>query len=64
MAETRSVSVCAATMRAAGGLVTRTVDEGPPLSVSYAVIDSGRALMPALEQIAQWAKEHLRAEEC
>ena len=51
-------------MRAAGGLVTRTVDEGPPLSVSYALTDSGRALMPALEQIAQWAKEHLRAEEC
>ena len=40
---------------AAGGLVTRTVDEGPPLSVSYALTDSGRALMPALEQIAQGA---------
>ena len=45
---------------AAGGLVTRTVDEGPPLSVSYALTDSGRALMPALEQIALWAQEHLR----
>jgi DNA-binding HxlR family transcriptional regulator len=44
---------------AAGGLVTRTVDEGPPLSVSYALTDSGRALMPALEQISLWATEHL-----
>ncbi len=44
---------------AAGGLVTRTVDEGPPLSVSYALTGSGRALMPALEQIALWANEHL-----
>jgi DNA-binding HxlR family transcriptional regulator len=44
---------------AAGGLVTRTVDEGPPLSVTYALTDSGRALMPALEQIAIWAKQHL-----
>jgi DNA-binding HxlR family transcriptional regulator len=49
---------------AAGGLVTRTVDEGPPLSVSYALTDSGRALMPALEQIAQWANEHLSADAC
>ena len=49
---------------AACGLVTRTVDEGPPLSVSYALTDSGRALMPALEQIAQWANEHLSAEGC
>jgi DNA-binding HxlR family transcriptional regulator len=43
----------------AGGLVARTVDEGPPLSVSYALTDSGRALMPALNQIAEWAREHL-----
>ena len=49
---------------AAGGLVTRTVDEGPPLSVSYALTDSGRALMPALEQIAQWANEHLPPDGC
>ncbi len=41
------------------GLITRTVDEGPPLAVSYALTDRGRALMPALEQIALWAKEHL-----
>jgi DNA-binding HxlR family transcriptional regulator len=44
---------------AAGGLITRSVDEGPPVSVSYALTDCGRALMPALEQIAVWAQEHL-----
>jgi DNA-binding HxlR family transcriptional regulator len=44
---------------AAAGLITRTVDEGPPVAVSYALTDRGRALMPALEQIALWAKEHL-----
>jgi DNA-binding HxlR family transcriptional regulator len=43
----------------AAGLITRTVDEGPPVAVSYALTDRGRALMPALEQIAHWAKEHL-----
>ena len=42
------------------GLVTRTVDEGPPLSVAYALTDAGRALLPALEQIGRWAEEHLR----
>jgi DNA-binding HxlR family transcriptional regulator len=49
---------------AAGGLVIRTVEEGPPLSVTYALTDSGRALMPALNQIAVWAREHLTAEDC
>jgi DNA-binding HxlR family transcriptional regulator len=44
---------------AAAGLITRTVDEGPPVAVSYALTERGEALMPALEQIALWAKEHL-----
>jgi DNA-binding HxlR family transcriptional regulator len=44
------------------GLVTRTVDEGPPLSVAYELTDAGRALLPALEQISRWAEEHLPAE--
>ena len=43
----------------AAGLISRTVDEGPPLAVSYALTPRGAALMPALEQIAQWADEHL-----
>ena len=44
---------------ATGGLISRTVDEGPPLAVSYELTDRGRALMPALEQIALWARENL-----
>jgi DNA-binding HxlR family transcriptional regulator len=47
---------------AQGGLITRTVDEGPPLAVSYELTDRGRALMPALEQIALWAHDNLPAE--
>jgi DNA-binding HxlR family transcriptional regulator len=41
------------------GLVARTVTEGPPLSVTYALTEAGRALLPALEQITRWAEEHL-----
>ena len=41
------------------GLVTRTVTEGPPLSVTYALTDAGRALLPALAQITRWAEKHL-----
>jgi DNA-binding HxlR family transcriptional regulator len=44
---------------AGAGLIARTVDEGPPISVSYDLTDRGRALIPALEQIALWANEHL-----
>jgi DNA-binding HxlR family transcriptional regulator len=44
---------------AAAGLITRTVDEGPPLAVSYALTDRGNALLPALQQITLWAEEHL-----
>jgi DNA-binding HxlR family transcriptional regulator len=41
------------------GVATRTVDEGPPISVGYELTDAGRALLPALEQISRWAEEHL-----
>ena len=41
------------------GLIDRNVDEGPPVSVSYSLTEAGRALMPALAQIAVWADEHL-----
>lgn len=47
---------------ATGGLINRTVVEGPPLAVSYDLTDRGRALMPALEQIAFWARENLPAD--
>jgi DNA-binding HxlR family transcriptional regulator len=41
------------------GLLTRAVDEGPPLSVAYQLTDAGCALLPALDQISRWADEHL-----
>ncbi|MDQ3880327.1 MAG: helix-turn-helix transcriptional regulator [Chloroflexota bacterium] len=41
------------------GLVTRAVGEGPPISVVYSLTEPGRALLPALEQITQWAGDHL-----
>ncbi len=42
-----------------GGLITRMVIEGPPITSSYELTDRGRALMPALEQITVWARENL-----
>lgn len=42
-------------------LATRTVDEGPPISVAYELTDAGRALLPALAQITLWAEQHLPA---
>ena len=42
-----------------GGLIVRRVDEGPPVAVSYELTERGRALMPALEQIALWAQANL-----
>ena len=41
------------------GLISRTVDAGPPVTVAYALTERGRALMPALELISRWAHEHL-----
>ena len=41
------------------GLIDRTVDPGPPVAVRYALTERGAALVPALEQIALWAREHL-----
>jgi DNA-binding HxlR family transcriptional regulator len=46
------------------GLVERTVDEGPPISVAYALTDAGKALLPALEELTTWAAENLPAEKC
>jgi DNA-binding HxlR family transcriptional regulator len=43
-------------------LLSRTVDEGPPVSVTYELTDAGRALMPALHQISAWAAQHLPEE--
>ena len=42
-----------------GGLLSRSVEEGPPLSVAYELTDVGRALIPALAELTRWAQEHL-----
>jgi len=44
-----------------GGLISRAVEEGPPLSVAYELTDTGRALIPALAELTRWAQEHLPA---
>nr|WP_234468922.1 helix-turn-helix domain-containing protein [Streptomyces sp. MBT62] len=44
---------------AATDLVVRTVDNGPPLRVSYQLTHAGAALEPALQELAKWAKTHL-----
>jgi len=47
------------TTLAEAGLVTRTVDAGPPVSVTYALTPAGQALMPAIAAVSRWAEEHL-----
>ena len=41
------------------GLVARTVDAGPPVTVSYALTASGEGLLPILDQLGTWASENL-----
>jgi DNA-binding HxlR family transcriptional regulator len=41
------------------GLITRTVDDGPPVAVAYELTARGEALMPALREISRWAETHL-----
>jgi DNA-binding HxlR family transcriptional regulator len=41
------------------GLVTRRVEPGPPISVTYELTEAGAGLMPALEEIAVWADKFL-----
>lgn len=41
------------------GLVARAVDAGPPVTVSYTLTDSGRGLLPILDQLGTWASENL-----
>jgi DNA-binding HxlR family transcriptional regulator len=49
---------------AGAGLVLRTVDEGPPISVSYALTRQGQALTPVLRELTAWAAVHLTDEAC
>jgi DNA-binding HxlR family transcriptional regulator len=48
----------------AAGLVLRTVDEGPPVGVSYTLTHQGKALLPALRELTSWASVHLTPEAC
>ena len=41
------------------GLVLRTVNAGPPVSVDYRLTPVGLALLPALDELATWASENL-----
>jgi DNA-binding HxlR family transcriptional regulator len=49
---------------AAGGLISRTVRDGPPVSVIYELTERGSTLMPALDLIARWARDNLPPESC
>lgn len=40
----------------AEGLVERSVHDGPPPRVSYALTEKGRALAPALRELRSWAR--------
>ncbi len=41
------------------GLVERSVDEGPPLAVTYRATAAGQALVPALNALTSWASVNL-----
>ncbi|MFI6582841.1 winged helix-turn-helix transcriptional regulator [Embleya sp. NPDC050493] len=43
------------------GLVSREVDTGPPLRVTYLLTPAGEALRPALEELGSWAEQFLGA---
>lgn len=46
----------------AAGLVSRTVDDGPPVAVAYSLTESGTALLPSLTELTSWARDHLATE--
>ena len=41
------------------GLLTREVDDGPPVNVSYRLTASGEALRPAFDALERWGSEQL-----
>lgn len=41
------------------GLVSREVEPGPPLRVSYRLTGAGLALRPAMVELTRWADVHL-----
>jgi DNA-binding HxlR family transcriptional regulator len=49
---------------ARAGLVHRTVDDGPPVAVSYQLTEAGESLTPVFQQLATWARDSLPPREC
>src|SRR5580658_3395717 len=45
------------------GLVTRSVEQGPPIAVRYALTPAGQALLPAMKELGAWAAANLGNEE-
>lgn len=43
------------------GLVTRSVAEGPPVTVSYELTTAGAELLPTIAQLGTWAQRNLRS---
>ncbi len=44
---------------AQAGLVSRTVENGPPVAVFYTLTGSGRRLLPIIEYLGRWASDNL-----
>lgn len=47
----------------AAGIVLRSVEHGPPISVTYQLSPAGLALAPALTELTRWAQENMREPE-
>jgi DNA-binding HxlR family transcriptional regulator len=45
------------------GLLSRSVHDGPPVSVTYELTARGRALVPALRELGRWAADSLPVNE-
>jgi DNA-binding HxlR family transcriptional regulator len=48
----------------AAQVVERIVHEGPPVSVRYGLTGAGTSLLPALQELTEWAAVNLPASEC
>jgi DNA-binding HxlR family transcriptional regulator len=46
----------------AAGLLTREVEDGPPVNVRYRLTKRGEALRPALAELERWGHEQLETE--
>jgi DNA-binding HxlR family transcriptional regulator len=44
------------------GLIERAVDAGPPISVEYSLTTAGKGLLPALNELTEWAAVNLPAD--